>query len=514
MLEDERLSDKVAKIHRVLLEARDALWIKVDAVKKELEREMCGYDRTEVPALPARASNGALAIVQALADATEGWRDIIDDAAELKPAPTAATPPRSPLSYGRCETRGRVESRRGPVQSAKQLVASCTEIYDPMLANPPPPKPPPANNAVPFLDLETKRWVRTDDPEEIPDEPEPVGYLQLEEEVDAACAAIGKVGEDAAARIETIAPRLTDALLLGDDALRAKERDDPDEARVCGANDLRALASSAKDLETAVRDALDDLTEDAKDASAMVKVTAAPPKWEPPPGYKKKVKIATTDPDELEGPQDRLITDEDLVAAGARIRKAEKTARMVVETAIDKTKTVVAELLQARALNAGADIEPCMWRTPPPPRCPYVVELAPKHPAALVPFAGSAAGLSGFEATAQISENMRDKKDQIAATARRARRWWRRGTSRRRGSRRFVLRMRFGSPNPRGYSPAQGLPEDLFALLRNHFAPDGNATTGLRETFHRFDDDGDGALTRAQLRDFVKTAVPDATARS
>ena len=84
MLEDERLSDKVAKIHRVLLEARDALWIKVDAVKKELEREMCAYDHTEVPALPARASNGALAVVQALADAAEGWRDIIDDAAEFE----------------------------------------------------------------------------------------------------------------------------------------------------------------------------------------------------------------------------------------------------------------------------------------------------------------------------------------------------------------------------------------------------------------------------------------------
>ena len=53
-------------------EARDALWIKVDAVKKELEREMCAYDHTEVPALPARASNGALAVVQALADAAEG----------------------------------------------------------------------------------------------------------------------------------------------------------------------------------------------------------------------------------------------------------------------------------------------------------------------------------------------------------------------------------------------------------------------------------------------------------
>ena len=91
---------------------------------------------------------------------------------------------------------------------------------------------------------------------------------------------------------------------------------------------------------------------------------------------------------------------------------------MNVETAIDKTKAVVVELLQARALNTGADIEPRAWRTMPPPRCPYVVELAPKLPAALVPFAGSAAGLSGFEATAQISKNMRDKKDQIAATAR------------------------------------------------------------------------------------------------
>ena len=512
MLEDERLSDKVAKIHRVLLEARDALWIKVDAVKKELEREMCGYENTEVPALPARASNGALAIVQALADATEGWRDIIDDAAEFEARANGGHPAAiaTKLRTMRDAWTRRI---RAAGESAKQLVASCTEIYDPMLANPPPPKPPPANNAVPFLDLETKRWVRTDDPEEIPDEPEPVGYLQLEEEVDAACAAIGKVGEDAAARIETIAPRLTDALLLGDDALRAKERDDPDEARVCGANDLRALASSAKDLETAVRDALDDLTEDAKDASAMVKVTAAPPKWEPPPGYKKKVKIATTDPDELEGPQDRLITDEDLVAAGARIRKAEKTARMVVETAIDKTKTVVAELLQARALNAGADIEPCMWRTPPPPRCPYVVALAPKHPAALVPFAGSAAGLSGFEATAQISKNMRDKKDQIAATAREGAKVV---------AERDVEAARIEAlrppdavpePEPEVIPPPRVCPRDLFALLRNHFAPDGNATTGLRETFHRFDDDGDGALTRAQLRDFVKTAIPDATAR-
>ena len=512
MLEDERLSDKVAKIHRVLLEARDALWIKVDAVKKELEREMCAYDHTEVPALPARASNGALAVVQALADAAEGWRDIIDDAAEFEAGANGGHPAAfaTKLRTMRDAWTRRI---RAAGESAKQLVASCTEIYDPMLANPPPPKPPPANNAVPFLDLETKRWVRTDDPEEIPDEPEPVGYLQLEEEVDAACAAIAKVGEDAAARIETIASRLTDALLLGDDALRAKERDDPDEARVCGANDLRVLASAAKDLETAVRDALDDLTEDAKDAAAMVKVTAAPPKWEPPPGYKKKVKIATTDPDELEGPQDRLITDEDLVAAGARIRKAEKMARMNVETAIDKTKAVVAELLQARALNTGADIEPCMWRTMPPPRCPYVVELAPKLPAALVPFAGSAAGLSGFEATAQISKNMRDKKDQIAITAREGAKV----VAERDVEAARIEALRppdaIPEPEPEVIPPPRVTPRDLFALLRNHFAPDGNATTGLRETFHRFDDDGDGALTRPQFRDFVKSAIPDATPR-
>ena len=512
MLEDERLSDKVAKIHRVLLEARDALWIKVDAVKKELEREMCGYDFTEVPALPAWASNGALAIVRALADATEGWRDIIDDAAEFEAGANGGHP--AAFAVKLRTTRDAWTRRiRAAGESAKHLVQACTEIYDPMLANPPPPKPPPANNAVPFLDLETKRWVRTDDPEEIPDEPEPIGYLQLEEEVDAACAAIAKVGEDAAARIETIAPKLTDALLVGDDALRAKERDDPDEARVCGVNDLRVLASAAKDLETAVRDALDDLTEDAKDAAAMVKVTAAPPKWEPPPGYKKKVKIATTDPDELEGPQDRLITDEDLVAAGARIRKAEKMARMNVETAIDKTKAVVIELLQARALNTGADIEPRAWRTMPPPRCPYVVELAPKLPAALVPFAGSAAGLSGFEATAQISKNMRDKKDQIAATAREGAKV----VAERDLEAARIEALRppdaVPEPEPEVIPPPRVTPRDLFALLRNHFAPDGNATTGLRETFHRFDDDGDGALTRVQFRDFVKSAIPDATPR-
>ena len=68
-------------------------------------------------------------------------------------------------------------------------------------------------------------------------------------------------------------------------------------------------------------------------------------------------------------------------------------------------------------------------------------------------------------------------------------------------------------PEPEVIPPPRVTPRDLFALLRNHFAPDGNATTGLRETFHRFDDDGDGALTRVQFRDFVKSAIPDATQR-
>ena len=35
-------------------------------------------------------------------------------------------------------------------------------------------------------------------------------------------------------------------------------------------------------------DALDDLTEDAKDAAAMVGVTAAPPKWEPRRGTRRR----------------------------------------------------------------------------------------------------------------------------------------------------------------------------------------------------------------------------------
>ena len=151
----------------------------------------------------------------------------------MKPAPTAATPPRLPLSYEHAPTLGL--QIRAADQHAKQLVASCTEIYDSMKANPPPPKPPPANNAVPFLDLRRSAGFEPTTSRRSRTSPIAVGYLQLEEEVDAACAAIAKVGEDAAARIETIAPRLTDALLLGDDALRAKERDDPDEARVCGA---------------------------------------------------------------------------------------------------------------------------------------------------------------------------------------------------------------------------------------------------------------------------------------
>ena len=162
MLEDERLSDKVAKIHRVLLEARDALWIKVDAVKKELEREMCGYDFTEVPALPARASNGALAIVQALADATEGWRDIIDDAAELEARANGGHPAAFATKLRTMRDAWTSDPRRGRERQAARRVLH--RDLRPMLANPPPPKPPPANNAVPFLDLETKRWVRTGRP--------------------------------------------------------------------------------------------------------------------------------------------------------------------------------------------------------------------------------------------------------------------------------------------------------------------------------------------------------------
>ena len=76
----------------------------------------------------------------------------------------------------------------------------------------------------------------------------------------------GKVGEDAAARIETTAEAHR-ALLLGDDALRLRSGTIRTRrlATICGAG---VFGEGSGD---GVARALDDLTEDAKDASAMVK---------------------------------------------------------------------------------------------------------------------------------------------------------------------------------------------------------------------------------------------------
>ena len=223
------------------------------------------------------------------------------------------------------------------------------------------------------------------------------------------------------------------------------------------------------------------------------------------------------DPEE-ENPKDHRVNKNDCTSAGVRVRTAEQTARARVETSLDSARAALEALLAEAPRRGGI-----LWRVKTPPPCPGAVTLGVPAPAALVPFTGSAAGLSQHECAAEIAED---------STRRRSRRRDASWTRRRRRRRRRRARRRCATPRrscPLDAGTAEGTPRDgqqqlppkatmlsqrdFYARMRAHFDEDVPGTVTLKEAFEEFDEDGDGALNAEELRKLVAAAVPDATAR-
>ena len=92
--------------------------------------------------------------------------------------------------------------------------------------------------------------------------------------------------------------------------------------------DVAAVSRAAENLERAVREALDELTEDAKDAAAIVRDSAMPAPFDYDDDYDpiKNRKMKCEDPDE-ENPKDHRVNKNDCKSAGVRVRTAEENAR-------------------------------------------------------------------------------------------------------------------------------------------------------------------------------------------
>ena len=393
---------------------------------------------------------------------------------------------------------------------AKALMASCTEIYFPALA-PPPPPPPPANNAIPYLHLEEKMWRKGDEPEVIPDPPE-IGF-GTRGGGGRRRRGIRDAGEAVAARVEKIVKTIAESVVYFDEAA------DPHDVDACAPaspTEIAAVSRAARNLERAVREALDELAEDAKDAAAIVLDSAMPPPFEYDDDYDpiKNRKGKCEDPEE-ENPKDHRVNKNDCKSAGVRVRTAEQTARARVETSLDSARAAL-EALLAEAPRRGG-----ILARQDAAAVPGAVTLGVPAPAALVPFTGSAAGLSQHECAAEIAEGLhgrRSRRRDASWTRRRRRRRRRRARRRCATPRRSCpprRRNRRGTPGTDKQLPpkARCCPNAISTRACAHFDEDVPGTVTLKEAFEEFDEDGDGALNAEELRKLVAAAVPDATAR-
>ena len=514
----QSVDDALEKCGSALRESRRVLVATVAETHAKIEEVMAftdPYDDDATPPLPARVANGILAVTSRLREVAEHWGVLLDDAAEEEAYASGGRP--ASLS---CACRAAADWAPRTLADAgaraKALMASCTEIYFPALAPPPPPPPPPANNAIPFLHLEEKMWKKGDEPEVIPEDPPEIGFLELEAEVDAAVAGIRDAGESVAARVDRIVQTIAESVVYADEAA------DPHDVDACAPAstvDVAAVSRAAENLERAVREALDELTEDAKDAAAIVRDSAMPAPFDYDDDYDpiKNRKMKCEDPDE-ENPKDHRVNKNDCKSAGVRVRTAEENARARVETSLNAARAALEALLAEAPRRGGI-----LWRVKTPPPCPGAVTLGVAAPAALVPFTGSAAGLSQHECAAEIAQGLHEAEiaearrimDAEAAAAAAA--------AREAAMRDAEAIMPPMTPEPPRVPPgtdrqlppkATMLPQrDFYARMRAHFDEDVPGTVTLKEAFEEFDEDGDGALNAEELRKLVAAAVPDATAR-
>ena len=514
----QTVDDALEKCGSALRESRRVLTAAAKKTHERIEETMAAtdpYDDDATPPLPARVANGILAVTSRLREVAEHWGVLLDDAAEEE-AYASGGRPASLSSACRAAADWAPRALADAGARAKALMASCTEIYFPALAPPPPPPPPPANNAIPYLHLEEKMWRKGDEPEVIPEDPPEIGFLELEAEVDAAVAGIRDAGEAVAARVEKIVKTIAESVVYFDEAA------DPHDVDACApasSVEIAAVSRAARNLERAIREALDELAEDAKDAAAIVLDSAMPPPFEYDDEYDpiKNRKGKCEDPEE-ENPKDHRVNKNDCKSAGVRVRTAEQTARARVETSLDSARAALEALLAEAPRRGGI-----LWRVKTPPPCPGAVTLGVPAPAALLPFTGSAAGLSQHECAAEIAEGLHESEIAEARRVMDAEAEAAAAAAHEAAMRDAEAIMPPATPEPPRVPPGTDkqlppkttmLPQrDFYARMRAHFDEDVPGTVTLKKAFEEFDEDGDGALNAEELRKLVAAAVPDATAR-
>ena len=381
---DQRREDALEKIGKCLRGSRTRLLLLTRDAHKKIEDVMAGDGEpgtaTEgIPALPARVANGVLAVTARLREAATNWGALLDDAGEQEHyavGGVAAKLVRKARAVAEFAPRRLLDAG----DAAKNIMASCTEIYFPVLGPPPPPPPPPANLAIPFLHLEEKTWKKGDEPEDIPEDPPEIGFLELEAEVDAAVATVRDAGEVAAGRIEAFVDAFARSIVFRDDAA---DPHDVDAVAPATETEVVAVTRAAETLAIRVMESLDDLREDAKDAAAIVRTSAMPAHFDYDEDYDpiKNRKGKCEDPDD-EIPKDHRVNKLDCKSAGVRVRTAEENARARVEGAIKVARTQI-EAILAEAREKGG----VMWALPAEPACPGAVRLGVQAPASTAPHA-------------------------------------------------------------------------------------------------------------------------------
>ena len=396
-------------------------------------------------------------------------------------------------------------------------MASCTEIYFPALAPPPPPPPPPANNAIPYLHLEEKMWRKGDEPEVVPEDPPEIGFLELEAEVDAAVAGIRDAGEAVAARVEKIVKTIAESVVYFDEAA---DPHDVDAYAPASTTEIAAVSRAARNLERAIREALDELAEDVKDAAAIVLDSAMP---------LPSSTTTSTIPSRI-------------------VRGSARTRRRRIPRITASTKTIVSRrgsAFEPRSRRRGRG-----WRRASIPRARGVGgaprrgaatgwdPVARQDAAAVPPARGDARGACARRARAlhgirRGAVPTRVRGGDRGGTPRggdrgSATRHGRGGGGGGGGGARGGDARRRGDHAPSDAGTAEGTPgtdkqlppkatmlpqRDFYARMRAHFDEDVPGTVTLKEAFEEFDEDGDGALNAEELRKLVAAAVPDATAR-
>ena len=217
---DQRREDALEKIGKCLRESRTRLLLLTRDAHKKIEDAAGTANPTAtegIPALPARVANGVLAVTARLREAATNWGVATDDAGEQEHSMPAGGVAAKLVRKAR---RRRIRPRRllDAGDAAKNITASCTEIYFPVLGPPPPPPPPPANLAIPFLHPRRRRGRRGTSPRISPRIRRRLAFWNSRRRWTPAVATVKDAGEVAAGRIEAFVDAFARSIVFRDDA--------------------------------------------------------------------------------------------------------------------------------------------------------------------------------------------------------------------------------------------------------------------------------------------------------